>query len=74
MGTVVERIEREVEHTRKIREKVPGILLKDVSVSINRVNVLREINLNVVRGLTVITGPVGSGKSVLMKTSLQEYE
>jgi ATP-binding cassette subfamily C (CFTR/MRP) protein 4 len=74
MGTVVERIEREVEHTRKICEKVPGILLKDVNVFINGVNVLPEIDLNVVRGLTVKTGPVGSGKSVLMKTILQEYE
>ncbi|KAJ3622135.1 hypothetical protein MTP99_002661 [Tenebrio molitor] len=47
MGTVVERIEREVEHTRKICEKVPGILLKDVNVFINGVNVLPEIDLNV---------------------------
>ncbi|RZB38623.1 ABC membrane domain containing protein, partial [Asbolus verrucosus] len=52
----------------------PKVSLKGVSVSFKDKEILHSIDLNIEMGLTLITGPVGSGKSFLLKTILQDYE
>lgn len=58
-------------------EKVekPSILLKDVTLEIRDKEILKGMTLYIpIPGLTIITGPVGSGKSSLMKVILQDYQ
>lgn len=43
-----------------------------VSRSSNSIPVLRELNLSIYEGITMIIGPVGSGKSTLIETILGE--
>lgn len=58
------------EHSEK-----PAILLKDVSFKVREKEILEDICLNITKpGLTVVTGPVGSGKSSLLKVILKEYQ
>ncbi len=48
---------------------IPAIMLEDVSVYINKKNVLRNITINIPKSkITVILGPSGSGKSTLLRT------
>lgn len=51
----------------------PVIQLRDAVVRIKNIQVLNGVTLSVNSGLTVITGIVGSGKSVLLKTIVQDY-
>lgn len=52
----------------------PLVLLKDVCYSLNNEEILKGVSLHVSDpGLYVITGPVGSGKSSLLKVILLEY-
>ncbi|XP_063913187.1 ATP-binding cassette sub-family C member 4-like isoform X2 [Zophobas morio] len=52
----------------------PRINLKNVTVSIHSNKILKDITINIEKGLTLITGPVGSGKSFLLKTILRDYQ
>ncbi|XP_072376851.1 ATP-binding cassette subfamily C member 4-like isoform X2 [Diabrotica undecimpunctata] len=59
----------------KIKEKTsrPTINIKDATVSLGKENILNNISLKVIPGLTLVTGQVGSGKSSLLKLMLQSY-
>lgn len=51
----------------------PRVLLKNVAVKINDVDVLRDVSLSAEKGLRLLTGQLGSGKSSILKTILGEY-
>ncbi|KAJ8965823.1 hypothetical protein NQ314_003890 [Rhamnusium bicolor] len=51
----------------------PLIELKEATVHINDYIVLKNISFRTDSGLTLVTGTVGSGKSSLLKTILQDY-
>lgn len=52
----------------------PLILLKEVSFRLSNKDILEGVSINISNsGLTVVTGPVGSGKSSLLKVILQDY-
>ncbi|KAG5867423.1 hypothetical protein JTB14_013820 [Gonioctena quinquepunctata] len=51
----------------------PVVELEHVMVHIGEKKILEDITFRVDSGLTVITGKVGSGKSSLLKTILQDY-
>ncbi|XP_044746017.1 ATP-binding cassette sub-family C member 4-like [Coccinella septempunctata] len=54
--------------------KTPKIIFYNVDVEIQGNHVLNNIKLEMEPGLNVIVGHVGSGKSILLKTILKEYE
>lgn len=51
----------------------PKIELKGVSVKIKDKTILKDLSISVNSGLILVTGNVGSGKSALLKTILQDY-
>lgn len=52
----------------------PSIEIKGASVKIGETIILKEISLQISNStLVVVTGPVGSGKSALLKLILQDY-
>lgn len=51
----------------------PTIELNKVTLSFDERNVLENINLKLQKGLTVVTGQLGCGKSSLMKVMLGAY-
>ncbi|KAH1004933.1 ATP-binding cassette sub-family C member 4 [Dendroctonus ponderosae] len=51
----------------------PRVFLNKVSVKIQEKKVLRSVSLDVESGLLIVTGNIGSGKSSLLKTILNEY-
>ncbi|XP_018569050.1 probable multidrug resistance-associated protein lethal(2)03659 [Anoplophora glabripennis] len=51
----------------------PTVFLKNARVCIKDKTVLENITVSLQKGLTVITGPLGCGKSSLVKTILQDY-
>lgn len=52
----------------------PTVSLQNVSIRLGDKTVLNGVSVNSFEpGLTIVTGPVGSGKSSLLKTILQEY-
>nr|XP_023014084.1 probable multidrug resistance-associated protein lethal(2)03659 [Leptinotarsa decemlineata] len=51
----------------------PLVEVKDVTVHIKDVKILRNVSFGTRTGLTIVTGAVGSGKSSLLKTILQDY-
>ncbi|CAH0557528.1 unnamed protein product [Brassicogethes aeneus] len=51
----------------------PKVELKGVSVKIRDMLILQDVSLSLSAGLTLVTGNVGSGKSSLVKTILQDY-
>jgi ATP-binding cassette subfamily C (CFTR/MRP) protein 4 len=50
------------------------IVLSDLSVYINDYKILDNLNLKFQKGLTIITGPVGSGKTLLLKVLMREHQ
>jgi ATP-binding cassette subfamily C (CFTR/MRP) protein 4 len=74
IGQVVKAIEIEAEEPTQHISILPKIHLKNVTVSIRNNKILQNVELNIDRGLTLITGPVGSGKTFLLKTILQDYK
>lgn len=73
MGNVLKGLE--IDPTVQITDNVikPKIVLDNVTVDLKGKQILHNVNLNLDMGLTLITGPVGSGKSFLLKTILQDY-
>ncbi|CAH0553606.1 unnamed protein product [Brassicogethes aeneus] len=51
----------------------PKVELKGVMVKIKDMIILQDVSLSLSAGLTLVTGNVGSGKSSLVKTILQDY-
>lgn len=65
----------ELEKTSSECVDKPSIMLRGVTLRLNNKTVLDGITVSVSEpGLTVVTGPVGSGKSSLLKVILREYE
>lgn len=63
------------ENNSAIITKTPNICLSDVLVTLNRNNpFFNRINLKINCEFVGLTGPLGSGKSMLLKTILQEVE
>ncbi|CAH0557073.1 unnamed protein product [Brassicogethes aeneus] len=50
-----------------------GIAINDVTVDMKGVTLLKDISVRAETGLYVVNGPVGSGKSVFIKTLLKEF-
>lgn len=53
--------------------KNPRVLVKNVAVKIGDTQVLKDVSLSAETGLLLVTGPVGSGKSAILKTILGDY-
>ncbi|KAJ8983685.1 hypothetical protein NQ317_003473 [Molorchus minor] len=51
----------------------PKIYLRNVSAKVNHADVLNDVSLFINKGLMLVTGNIGSGKSALLKTILKEY-
>ncbi|XP_066258685.1 ATP-binding cassette sub-family C member 4-like isoform X2 [Euwallacea similis] len=51
----------------------PKIFLKNVKVSVEGRDILRSVSVSLSDGLMLVTGNIGSGKSVLIKAILGEY-
>ncbi|KAJ8918452.1 hypothetical protein NQ315_008149 [Exocentrus adspersus] len=62
---------KDTQQTRNVPE--PKVFLKNVSVKFSGVEILKDVSLLANRGLHLVTGNVGSGKSALLKTIMQEY-
>ncbi|RZB40950.1 ABC tran and/or AAA 16 domain containing protein, partial [Asbolus verrucosus] len=74
IGNVLKALEIQVTPQNIDMSIKPKVSLKGVSVNFKDKKILHSIDFNIEMGLTLITGPVGSGKSFLLKTILQDYE
>ncbi|XP_023311681.1 probable multidrug resistance-associated protein lethal(2)03659 [Anoplophora glabripennis] len=59
------------QQTRNVSE--PKVLLRNVSVKLKDAVVLQDASLSVNKGLHLISGNVGSGKSAILKVIMKEY-
>ncbi|CAG9854241.1 unnamed protein product [Phyllotreta striolata] len=57
---------------RRTDAPLPRVLMKNVSSTINDTEVLKDVSLQVEKGVLLITGNMGSGKSSIIKTLLGE--
>ncbi|CAG9825249.1 unnamed protein product [Phaedon cochleariae] len=64
---------QEQRENRKIYQEEPRILLTDLTIATDREVILENTTLCIGSGLTVITGPVGCGKTSLLKVLLGEH-
>jgi ATP-binding cassette subfamily C (CFTR/MRP) protein 4 len=55
-------------------ETFQNITLSNLDVYVKNQKIFENVNLDICNGLNVLTGPIGSGKSVLMQILLQEYQ
>ncbi|CAH1367993.1 unnamed protein product [Tenebrio molitor] len=55
-------------------ETLVNITLSNLDVYVKKQKIFENVNLNICKGLNIVTGPIGSGKSVLMQILLQEYQ
>lgn len=74
IGNVLKAMDVADDNYKSTVEAIPKILLTHVTVEVNDKIILDDIDLEITKGLNLITGPVGSGKSFLLKTILQNYE
>ncbi|KAJ3659607.1 hypothetical protein Zmor_011288 [Zophobas morio] len=75
MQTLVHTLETHDEGTCPVFQiKKPKVEFSNVKLMIKDKTVFENVMLNVYTGLTLITGPAGSGKSVLLLTILKEFE
>lgn len=74
IGNVLKAMDVVEDNYKNTEGDIPKILLTRVTVEVNDKIILDDIDLEITRGLNLITGPVGSGKSFLLKTILQNYE
>ncbi|CAH0547421.1 unnamed protein product [Brassicogethes aeneus] len=65
--------ELDLQNKQEIFSDKSIIFMKNVYLKINNLQVLNNVSLNISSGLTCITGPMGSGKSVLLKTILNDF-
>ncbi|XP_060521459.1 probable multidrug resistance-associated protein lethal(2)03659 [Cylas formicarius] len=63
----------ELEETDDTNHEHAIIKLSNVNVTIKQNEILRNISFELKPGLTVITGPLGCGKSALLKLFLKDY-
>lgn len=54
--------------------KEPSISLRNVTIKIKNREILKNIQLDIRRGLNVIVGHIGSGKTTFLKTILENYK
>jgi ATP-binding cassette subfamily C (CFTR/MRP) protein 4 len=79
---VLKRIERflrsadsEMQTKRENKNNLPSqIKLSKMDVCVGNHKILENINLEINNGLTVLTGPMVSGKSLLFRVIMQEYQ
>lgn len=50
----------------------PKVSLKEVTVTAGNEEIIRNVTVTMDSGLTILTGPLGCGKSVLLKTILED--
>ncbi|KAJ8954540.1 hypothetical protein NQ318_000774 [Aromia moschata] len=62
---------KETQQTQSIPH--PKVYLRNVSAKVNDTEVVKDVSLFVNKGLFLITGNVGSGKTALLKTILKDY-
>ena len=74
IGNVLKALEIKGESVEPNPTLKPKITLKDATVTFKEKEILHSVSLTMDVGLTLITGPVGCGKSFLLKTILQDYE
>jgi ATP-binding cassette subfamily C (CFTR/MRP) protein 4 len=55
-------------------EPFVNIRLSNLGVYVKNQKIFENINLDICNGLNILTGPIGSGKIVLMQILLQEYQ
>jgi ATP-binding cassette subfamily C (CFTR/MRP) protein 4 len=80
--SVLKRIERflrsadsEMQTKRENKNNLPSqIKLSKMDVCVGNHKILENINLEINNGLTVLTGPMVSGKSLLFRVIMQEYQ
>ncbi|CAH1105159.1 unnamed protein product [Psylliodes chrysocephalus] len=65
---MAEEVVQRITHTRS-----PRVFMKHVASKIKETEVLRDISFNLEKGVLLITGNLGSGKSSIIKTLLGEY-
>lgn len=63
----------ELPTTKQQTPSSPNIQIVDIKMQIHGQVILKNVSLTVTRGLTVVTGHVGSGKSALIKAILNDY-
>ncbi|XP_023013490.2 probable multidrug resistance-associated protein lethal(2)03659 [Leptinotarsa decemlineata] len=63
-------LSKEEVHSRPLLSAQPGVYLNNVTVQVNGTKILDKVSLSVEKGLYLITGGVGSGKTSLLKTIL----
>lgn len=65
----------DMDHLEYKESEKPSISLNDVCFTIRSKNILNRISMKINNpGLTILTGPVGSGKSSLLKIVLKDYQ
>ncbi|KAL1506389.1 hypothetical protein ABEB36_005762 [Hypothenemus hampei] len=63
----------ELDNNNKNDYVKPKVVLSGACVSIKGKDILKNISLKLQPGLTIVTGPLGSGKSSLLKLFLKDY-
>ncbi|KAJ3659602.1 hypothetical protein Zmor_011284 [Zophobas morio] len=75
MQTLAHTLETKDEETcHAFQTKKPKVEFSNVKLMIKDKTVFKNVMLKVYTGLTLITGPAGSGKSVLLLTILKEFK
>ncbi|XP_063923496.1 ATP-binding cassette sub-family C member 4-like [Zophobas morio] len=75
MQTLVHTLETHSKRTRRtVKTETPEVEFSNVTVIIDDKTIFENVSLHVFSGLTLITGPTGSGKSVFLLTMLKEFE
>ncbi|XP_044266082.1 ATP-binding cassette sub-family C member 4-like [Tribolium madens] len=54
--------------------KGPVVILDKVSVKIKGVEIIKSVTMEIQRGLNIVVGHVGTGKSTFLKTILEDYK
>ncbi|EFA04138.2 ATP-binding cassette sub-family C member 4 [Tribolium castaneum] len=54
--------------------KGPAVILDKVSVKIKGVELIKNLTMTIQKGLNIVVGSVGTGKSTFLKTILEDYK